>query len=95
MKNIKLNQEEEEIIKDFEIGKFKRVKNIRKEKERHKKNAKFTLSKPRSINIRLSEKDLNKIKALAAEKGCPTKHLLALFCTDIPIKRQGETLISA
>ncbi len=70
-KNIKLNQEEKRINKDFEGGKFNQVKGIKKEKEKYQRYAKYTLSKPKSINIRLSVKDLNKIKAIAAEKGLP------------------------
>ena len=71
MKKIKLNKEEKKIINDFEGGKFKQIKGLNKEKEKYQKFAKYTLSKPRSINIRLTAKDLSKIKALAVKKGLP------------------------
>lgn len=71
MVNIKLNKEETKILKDFESGKLKRLKGAEREKGRYQQYAKYTLSKPRSINIRLSARDVQKIKALAAEKGLP------------------------
>ncbi len=71
MKNNKLNEEEKKINKEFESGEFKQVKGLKKEKEKYRQYAKYTLSKPKSINIRLSIKDLNKIKAMAAKKGLP------------------------
>ena len=77
MNNIKLNKEEKRIAEDFEAGHFKRVKGIEKEKARYQQVAKQTLSKPRSINIRLSERDIQRIKALAAEKGLPYQTLIS------------------
>jgi len=47
------------------------VKNLKKEIARYQEVARYTLAKTRTINIRLSEKDLQKVKAKAAEKGLP------------------------
>ena len=71
MKYFKLNKDEQEIVKDFEAGKLKRVTDTKKETSRYKGYVKASLNKTRNINIRLSNKALQKIKALAAEKGLP------------------------
>jgi len=71
MKYFELDKNEDKLLKEFEAGEFKKVKNARREAARYQQYAKHTLSKPRNINIRLSDGDLQKIKALAAEKGLP------------------------
>jgi predicted DNA binding CopG/RHH family protein len=72
-----LDSDEEEILKAFEEGKLVRVKNFVKEKKEAIEAAKNTLSKTKNINIRLSEKDLNKLKAKAAREGIPYQTLAA------------------
>lgn len=71
MKKVQLNQEEKNILEAFETGKSKSVNNPQKEKEKYKEFAKHTLTKSMTINIRIAEKDLRKIKVMAAEKGLP------------------------
>jgi predicted DNA binding CopG/RHH family protein len=71
MKKYQLNKEEEKILKDFESGKYKSISNVEKEKGKYQQYAKKTLSKSRNINIRISDRDLQRIKAIAAEKGLP------------------------
>ena len=71
MKYFELDKNEEKILNDLETGEFKSVKKIKTETARYQQYAKNTLSKTRNINIRLSDKDLQKIRALAAEKGLP------------------------
>ena len=68
MKNIRLTKEEKNILKDVESGKYKPVKNLPKEVARFQQYARQTLNKTRTINIRLSEPDLYKMKSLAVEK---------------------------
>lgn len=77
MKYIVLDKEEEQIIKDFEEGKFVRVKDFEKQKKLFQEYAKNTLNKTRNINIRLSEKDLQKLKRKAMEEGLPYQTLIA------------------
>lgn len=67
----KLTKDEKEILKAFESGKFKQVKDVEKAKAKYQQSAKHTLSKPRTISIRISERDLHRIKVSAAEKGLP------------------------
>lgn len=71
MSNIKLTRDEKNVLTKFESGKLKRVKGAKKEALRYKEYVDYTLSKPRTINIRISQKTFRKIKAVAAEKGLP------------------------
>lgn len=75
MKSIILDEEEEQILKDFEAGKYVRVKDFEKEKKRLQEIARNTLKKTRNINIRLTEKDLYKLKAKAIKVGIPYQTL--------------------
>lgn len=76
MKYYVLDPEEEKILDAFEKGKLKRVKNFEQEKKRFQAIARNTLSKNRNINIRLSERDLHKLKVKAAEDGIPYQTLV-------------------
>ena len=71
MKYFELAKEEQKILKAVEAGEFKSVRNLKQAKKNAVYAARNTLSKTRNINIRLSDKDLQKIKALAVEKGLP------------------------
>ncbi len=77
MKYVVLDKEEEQIIKDFEDGKFVRVKDFEKQKKLFQEYARNTLNKTKNINIRLSEKDLQKLKRKAMEEGLPYQTLIA------------------
>lgn len=77
MKYFELTKEEEQILKDVEEGKFVRVKNFQKAKQEAIEAARNTLNKTRNINIRLSERDLQKLKAKAAREGIPYQTLAA------------------
>lgn len=71
MNKIKLTKDEKSTLTKFESGQLKRIKSTRKEARRYKEYATYTLSKPRAINIRISQKVFRKIKAVAARKGLP------------------------
>ncbi len=52
MKYVKLEKDEREILRDFEKGKLKPVKNIKKEKTRYQKYAAATLrSKKKAVSL--------------------------------------------
>lgn len=74
-KYYELEPEEEEILKAFEEGKLIRVKDFDRQKKLLEEAAKNTLNKTRNINIRLSERDLYKLKAKAAREGLPYQTL--------------------
>lgn len=75
MKYYVLDKEEQEILEAVEKGEFKSVPNLKKEKKRLQAIARNTLNKTRNINLRLSERDLQKLKVKAAEKGIPYQTL--------------------
>ncbi len=73
----KLDSEEKEILDAFESGKLKRVKNRKKELERHQEIAAATFKKDSRINIRISSKDLRALQKRALEEGIPYQTLVA------------------
>lgn len=77
MKYFELDKSEEKLLKDFEAGDFASIKNTKKEISKYKEYAQSTLGKTRNINIRLSNRDLQKIKSLAVEKGLPYQTLIS------------------
>ena len=77
MKKNHLDNEETQILNEIEAGKYKTVKNIKREIKKAKEAAKNTLLKTKNINIRISLKDLQKIKAKAAENNIPYQTLIA------------------
>jgi len=77
MKYFELDKSEEKILQDFEEGKFRSVRDVKKEALKYRQYAKAVLNKTRNINIRISENDLQKIKALAVEKGVPYQTLVS------------------
>lgn len=77
MQDYDLDKEEQELLKAFENGKLVPVANQKKEKATARAAAKATLNKTRNINIRLSERDLYKLKAKAIEEGIPYQTLAA------------------
>ena len=74
-KYYELDPEEEEILKAFEEGKLVRSKDFQKQKKLLEEAARNTLNKTRNINIRLSERDLARLKRKAAEEGIPYQTL--------------------
>ena len=79
MKYYLLSDEEQkeidEIEEALEQGKVESIPNLDKEIKRLQEIAKSTLNKTRNINIRLSERDLYKLKSKAIEEGVPYQTL--------------------
>jgi len=75
MNYFELDKNEKDILEDFEKGNFK--KSSVKNSPRYKEYARETLNKSKSINIRISSKDLLKLKAKAIEKGIPYQTLVS------------------
>jgi predicted DNA binding CopG/RHH family protein len=71
MKYFELNKEEEAIEKELASGKLRSVSDVEKEKKRIRSYVSSSLKKTRTINIRLSESDLLKLKAKALAEGIP------------------------
>ena len=77
MKNLRLDEEELEILEAFEKGELKTVVTNKSQLDQYKKAAAATLQKNKRINIRVSEKDLNDIKLIAVNEGLPYQTLIS------------------
>ncbi len=67
----KLTKDEQEILRAYEAGELKSVKNLSGEKRKYEAYARETLKKNQRINIRISEYDLKAIQLKAMEEGVP------------------------
>jgi len=74
---LQLDEEELQILHDFERGEFESIKNFRAEKRQLEAAAGRTLQKGKRINIRISARDLEKIKKRAVAEGMPYQTLIA------------------
>lgn len=77
MKYYEFDKEEKQILADFDKDEFQSIKDFKRKKKTYESYAKNTLSKTKNINIRLAEKDLQKLKSLAAKRGLPYQTLAA------------------
>lgn len=75
MKYFELDEEERQLLEEIERGEWKPVKDFAKYKKEAMEAARNTLNKTKNINIRLSERDLHKLKAKAIEEGIPYQTL--------------------
>ena len=75
MKYFELDKEEQELLDSVERGEWKPVKHLAKVKKELMVAARNTLNKTRNINIRLSERDVHKLKARAIKEGIPYQTL--------------------
>ncbi len=62
----------------------------KKEKKQYEEYARYSLSKRKRINIRMSERDLKKIQAKAIEEGIPYQSLISML---IHKYNEGKVLI--
>ena len=72
-----LDEEEHRILQDFEREEFKRLRNFKQEKQRLENAARKTLQKGARVNIRVSGRDLERIRKRAAAEGLPYQTLIA------------------
>jgi predicted DNA binding CopG/RHH family protein len=79
-------QELDEIEAALENGTLKSVSDLEKAKAQAMESAKATLNKTRNINIRLSERDLYKLKAKAIEEGIPYQTLASSILHKAAVK---------
>ena len=75
MKYFELDKEERQLEEEIERGEWVPVKNQAKAKKEAMEAARNTLNKTRNINLRLSERDLYKLKAKAIGEGIPYQTL--------------------
>ena len=74
---LQLDEEELQILRDFERGEFESIQNFREEKRRLEVAARRTLQKDKRIHIRLSSRDLEKLQKRAVAEGIPYQTLIA------------------
>jgi len=78
----------------------------KKEKKQYEEYARYSLNKQKRINIRMSERDLNKIRAKAIEEGIPYQSLISMLIhkynegklsvsMNRPIKKSGKRGLNA
>lgn len=77
MKYYDLTKEEQALLDEVEKGNLVSVPNLQEEKKRLQSIAKNTLNKTKNINIRLSVRDIQKLKARAIETGLAYQTLAA------------------
>ena len=76
MSEINLDQEEQELLDEFEAGKFKSVMTPAR-KQAAQAAAEETLKKDKRINIRISSRDLVALQRRAAKEGVPYQILVS------------------
>jgi predicted DNA binding CopG/RHH family protein len=79
MKKVKyLDKEERELSQS--LAKEEWVSDLsKKEKKQYEEYARYSLNKQKRINIRMSERDLKKIRAKALEEGIPYQSLISML----------------
>ena len=76
-KIIKLDNEEQELLKAYENDEFKSVPNLKKEIKKYSNYAKATVKKNKRLNIRITERDLEAIQRKALADGIPYQTLIS------------------
>jgi predicted DNA binding CopG/RHH family protein len=74
---MKLSKQEKEIVESVERGDWRSVRGVKKQIKRYKEYAKATVRKDKRVNIRMSEKDLIRIRKKAMEEGLPYQTLIS------------------
>ena len=74
---MKLNKQEKQIAESVERGEWRSVRGVKKQIKRYKEYAKATVRKDKRVNIRMSEKDLIRIRKKAMEEGLPYQTLIS------------------
>ena len=73
-----LDKDERELAKSIEKEEW--ISDLTKrEKKQYEEYARYSLSKRKRINIRMSERDLKKIQAKAIEEGIPYQSLISML----------------
>ena len=77
MSPMKFDDEELQILRDFERGEFQSIRDFEAEKKKLEAAARNTLQKDKRINIRISSRDLERIQMRAAREGVPYQTYIA------------------
>jgi len=74
---MKTDKEEQALIKSVESGKWSSVKGFADYKKHLMETARKTMLKDQRMNLRISSRDLNRLKAKALEEGMPYQTLIS------------------
>jgi predicted DNA binding CopG/RHH family protein len=77
MSNLKLQEDELELLASYEAEEWKSVKKLKEQKEQYGIHARATFRKDKRVNIRISEKDLLDLQKRAIRQGIPYQTLLS------------------
>ena len=77
MKKRNVDNEEKDILDSYEQGQWRPVKNRKREIKRLQQYAQNTLQKDKRINIRMSSKDLDRVRVMATQQGIPYQTLIS------------------
>lgn len=77
MSNLKLQQDELELLASYENEEWKSVKKLNEQKEQYRAYARATFRKDKRVNIRISEKDLRDLQKRAVRQGIPYQTLIS------------------
>jgi predicted DNA binding CopG/RHH family protein len=77
MSNLKLQQDELELLASYEAEEWKSAKKVKEQKEQYRAYARATLRKDKRVNIRISEKDLLALQKRAVRQGIPYQTLIS------------------
>lgn len=73
-----VDKDERELAESLEKGEW--ISDLdKKEKKKYEAYARYSLNKQRRINIRMTERDLKKIRAKAIEEGIPYQSLISML----------------
>lgn len=73
-----LDKDEMKLARSLENDKW--VSDLdKKEKKKYEEYARYSLNKQKRINIRMSERDLKKIRSKAIEEGIPYQSLISML----------------
>ncbi len=77
MSNLKLQQDELELLASYEAEEWKSAKKLKEQKEQYRTYARATFRKDTRVNIRISEKDLLDLQKRAVRQGIPYQTLIS------------------
>jgi len=77
MNDLKLQQDELELLASYEAEEWNSAKKLSEQKDQYRAYARATLRKDKRINIRISEKDLLDIQKHAMRQGIPYQTLIS------------------
>ena len=77
MSDLKLEQNELELLASYEQEEWQSVKNIKEQAAQYRAYARATFRKDKRVNIRISEKDLLDLQRRALREGIPYQTLIS------------------